>query len=183
MEYMSGDDDGSDGTGDDQANMLGALAQQLVRQPVRGRQGQRIYRRPPLPAQAQQPTESELRAPLGFPTATWAVADGTNKPLIVEPQETFRGERLMIDVSIPASVTNAPLVTMVRIDVGSLPQSPSTEFAVPAAMFRTDATYSGLDMQIAKAGTKITVTLGITVAPTGAGVVTALVGLYGQWIR
>jgi hypothetical protein len=120
---------------------------------------------------------------MGMGVATWAVADATDKPLVVEPQETFRGERLIVDVSIPSTVTNTPIVLVRRIDIGTQPQSPSVEQAAPAAMFARDSTYSALDLQIAYRATKVQLTLGITAAPTGAGVVTAACGLYGQWIR
>jgi hypothetical protein len=184
MEYMEGDD-GDDSTmgQEDAANMLGQVARALVRRPVKGAGGRKIYTRPPLPTRTAQPTEAELRSFMGFGSVTWAVADGANKITIVEPQEAFRGERLIVEVAIPATITNAPIVTVVRIDIGTQPQSPSTEFAAPAAMFRPDATYSGLDLQVCPAGTKIQITLGISAAPAGAGIVTAVIGLYGQWIR
>lgn len=173
---------------DDAANLLGQVAQALVRPSggariVRGAQQQRIFRRPPLPSQPAQPTEAELRSFLGFGAVTWAVADGADKVTIVEPQESFRGERLIIDVGIPAGITNAPLILLRRIEVGTLPQSPSVEFAAPAAMFRPDATNANLDLQVAYRSSKITLTLGISAAPAGAGVVTASSGMFGQWIR
>ena len=192
-EYIEGDDyvEGDEyvtGEDDDANDVLGAVARQLVKRSpgmrrVRSRSRQTIYRRPPLPAQPAQPTEAELRSFMGFGSVTWAVADAANKVSIVEPQESFRGERLILDISIPATITNAPLVTLVRIDVGTLPQAPSVEFAAPAAMFRPDATNANLDLQVAYRGTKIQVTLGITAAPAGAGVVTAVIGMFGQWIR
>lgn len=187
QQYFEGDDDvGADwvsGDDTDAANVLGAVARQLVRRPQRGRDGRKIFQRPPLPAMPAQPTEAELRSYMGFGSVTWAVGDGADKVTIVEPQESFRGERLIIDIGIPAGVTNAPLVLLRRIDIGTLPQAPSVEFAAPAAMFRPDATYAGLDLQIAFRGTKIQITLGISAAPAGAGTVTASVGMYGQWIR
>lgn len=141
------------------------------------------YGKPPLPREGFQPNVSRLRSYMGFGIQTWAVADATDKPIVVEPQESFRGERLVIDTSVAAAVTNSPLVLMRRIDVGTLPQSPSVEQPAPAAMFARDATYSALDLQVAYRATKVQVTLGISAAPTGAGVVTAAVGMYGEWIR
>lgn len=178
-EFVSGDDYVSG----DGADVLGALSRQLVR---RGSgQGRRIFRQPPLPAQPAQQTMAELRSYMGFGPVTWAVADplGTQRVIVVEPQESFRGERLVLDVTIPGTVTNAPQVTLARIDVGTLPQSPSVEFAAPAAMFRPDCTNANLDLQIAYRGTKMQITLGITALPTGAGIVTCTVGMFGQWIR
>jgi hypothetical protein len=180
MEYLEGEDDGS---GED-ANVLGAVARALVRQPARGPGGRKIYSRPPLSVKGiAQPNESELRASMGFGAVTWAVADGAAKTSIVEPQEAFRGERLVIDVSIPATITNLPIVLLRRADIGTQPQTPSTEFGSPAAMFRPDCTYSQLEWQVCPAGTKIQLTMEISAAPTGAGIVTAAMGVYGQWIR
>ncbi len=189
-DYVEGDEDYYEGDedeyeGDDDDDDLGAVARRLRRRPRRGRKrrGRKIWRRPPLKATSAQPTTAELRSFMGFGSVFWAVADGTAKVSIVEPQESFRGERLVIDVGIDAGITNTPLVLLNRIDIGTLPQSPSVEFAAPAAMFRPDATNANLDLQIAYRGTKIQITLGITAAPTGVGQVTASIGMFGQWIR
>jgi len=194
-EYFEGDDDDEDFEGDEdeyvdgdeeeEEGVLGAVSRALVRRPRRrGRKRRRkIYRRPPLPRAAAQPKKSELRSFMGFGSVTWAVADSAEKISIVEPQESFRGERLILETAIDSGVTNTPLVLLNRIDVGTAPQSPSVEFAAPAAMFRADSTYSQLDLQIAYRATKLQITLGITTAPTGAGVVTASIGMFGQWIR
>jgi len=193
-EYFEGDDDfeteGDDYVeGDEDGDILGAVARALVKRPAaRGKRrrrggGRKIWKRPPLPAKPAQPTEAELRSYMGFGSVFWAVADGASKVSIVEPQESFRGERLVLDVGIDAGVTNTPLVLLNRIDVGTQPQSPSVEFAAPAAMFRPDATNAELDLQIAFRGTKLQIELGITAAPTGAGQVTTSIGMFGQWIR
>lgn len=174
MDYVQGDDmDGEDG------DLLGAISRQMVSRG--GGAARRVWRSPPLPARGAQSQVAELRSYIGFPTAQWIIGDATNKVLIVEPQESFRGERLIIDTTLGAA-TNAPLITLARIDVGSLPQSPSVEFSAPSAMFRTDATFSNLDLQVCFRGTKLQVTLGITAAPVG-GAVTSVVGMFGQWIR
>ena len=173
-DYGSGDD-----SGDDSAAVLGAL---FARGGARGGRRQ-IMQRPPLPRAPAQNYDARIRSYMGFGIASWAVADGADKVLLIEPQESFRGERLIIDVSVPATVTNAPLVLLRRIDVGTMPQSPSVEQAAPAAMFARDATVSALDLQIAYRGTKLQLTLGISAAPTGAGVVTAACGMYGEWVR
>lgn len=171
-DYSSGDD-----TGDDSAAVLGALF-------ARGQGGRRrIMQRPPLPRAPAQNYDARIRSYMGFGVATWAVADATDKILLIEPQESFRGERLIIDVVTAAGITNGPLVLLRRIDVGTMPQSPSVEQAAPAAMFARDATVSALDLQIAYRGTKLQITLGITAAPAGAGTVTAAVGMYGEWVR
>jgi hypothetical protein len=116
---------------------------------------------------------------MGF--ATWTDTDGGDKILEIQPQESFRGERLFvdeIDVGTPAG-----LVLVRRVDVGTQPQSPSVEQPAPASMFSSDATYSKLDIQIAYRGTRLQVTLGVTAAPGTGNSITAAVGFYGQWIR
>lgn len=162
-----------------EADILGAAAAVLRK---RGRPiPRRVFKRPPLAPTPGQP-DAKLRSYMGVGIAVWAPADGSDKVLTVEPQETFRGERLLIDILATGGADTG--ITLVRrIDVGSLAQSPSTEQAAPAAMFRADATYAGLDLQIAYRGMKISVTLGRTAA-TPAGVTsTASVGLYGEWVR
>ncbi len=183
-----GDDDQSGPSGDDAANVLGQVARALVRRPggparrPAGPGGRKIFKRPPLPATTAQPTEAELRSYMGMGFAVWAPADAVDRVLTVEPQESFRGERLILDVTAVGG-TPAGQVLLRRIEVGTMPQSPSVEQAAPASMFRPDVTGGALDLQIAFRGTKLTVTLGVTAAP-GAGVtVTASAGFYGQWLR
>lgn len=185
MNYIEGEYivEGDDDVGDD--DVIGAVARQIrrpggVRQ-VRGPGQQRIFRRPPLPARSQQPTEAELRSYLGLGFVTWAIGDGAEKVIIVEPQETFRGERLVAEVAM-VGVTNSIIPALKRLEIGTLPQSPSVEFSAPLSMFRPDATNANLDLQIAEAGTKITITLSLNAAPVG-GAVIAQLGFFGQWIR
>jgi hypothetical protein len=143
--------------------------------------GQRIFSQPPLPQSPFQPHVSRLRSFLGMGFATWTDTDGGDKILEIQPQESFRGERLFvdeIDVGTPAG-----LVLVRRVDVGTQPQSPSVEQPAPASMFSSDATYSKLDIQIAYRGTRLQVTLGVTAAPGTGNSITAAVGFYGQWIR
>jgi hypothetical protein len=175
VNYIDGDDviDGDD----ESANVLGAVARQLAR---RG-SPRRVFTSPPLPARPVQGNTAELRSYMGFGFVTWTGADGADKVITIEPQESFRGERLVIDVI--ASAPAAGLTLLRRIDIGTMPQSPSVEQAAPASMFARDATGAQLDLQIAYRGTKVQITLGQTVAPGGAVVVTAAVGMFGQWIR
>jgi hypothetical protein len=177
--YFEGDD--SYVGEDDGSNLLGAVAAQLVRRPS-GAGARKIWRKPPLPGTPAQPTEAELRSFVGMGFQSWAPADVVDRAFEIEPQESFRGERLIVD-TIAVGGVSAGLLFVRRIEVGTMPQSPSVTNVAPIAMFRPDATYAGLDLQVAYRGTKLIVTLGITAAP-GAGVtVTALVGFYGQWIR
>jgi len=164
--------------GDDD-NLMGAIAQRMVGRRAVARGG-----RIPDPQVPQRPLNAtnRLRSFMGVGIATWGAADATDKALQVEPQESFEGNRLVID-TLAVGGASAGIVLVRRIDVGIQPQSPSVEQPAPAAMFRPDATYSNLDLQIAYRANKIITTLGITAAP-GAGVtVTASVGMYGVWIR
>ena len=197
-QYQAGDEAGYDeGAGLDEAmgayqdaDVLGAIMRRRgQRQPVRQQQrnypatpgGQRVYGTPPLPQSPFQPHVSRLRSFLGMGFATWADLDGGDKILEVQPQESFRGERLIVD-SI-ASAGAAGLVLVRRVDVGTMPQTPSVEAPAPAAMFQPDVTGAKLDMQIAYRATRLQVTLGVTAAPGMGETVTAAVGFYGQWIR
>ena len=184
-----GDEAGIDEAMGTEADVLGALIRRGGRRMPRRRKpgirsagGQRIYKQPPLPRQGFQPNMARLRSYMGMGFAVFGPTAVAPIDLVVEPQESFRGERMIVDTTA-AGGTSAGLVTVVGIFVGTLPQSPSVEQPAPAAMFARDSTISRLDMQIAFRATKLKVTIGITAAP-GAGVtVTAAVGFYGEWIR
>jgi len=179
MDYIEGDDE-LEGT--DDGDVLGAIARRVGGRTRGGRR--RIFSRPPLPARTAQPTEAELRSFMGFGILTFTSATPTVQVLEVEPQESFRGERLIIDsVYVPAAAENAPLISVARIEVGTMPQSPSVQFAAPAAMFRPDAVGAALDLQIAARGTKMIVTISINAAPPVGGALTVNAGFFGQWIR
>ena len=174
-----------------EADVLGALVRRPFgrrRRPMRRQAGlrspggRRIFRQPPLPKQSFQPNMARLRSYLGMGSAVWGPTASNSIDLTVEPQESFRGERLVIDVGA-AGGTSAGLVTVVGIYVGTLPQSPSVEQPAPAAMFARDVTNSRLDLQIAFRATKLKITLGITAAPGSGVTVTAVAGFYGEWIR
>jgi hypothetical protein len=195
------DDDGAgmdenlvgDEAGDEagyEADVLGALVRSPFRrrrpmrrkgQGIRSPGGRRIYRQPPLPQQSFQPNMARLRSYLGMGVALFDPTHAVNVDLTVEPQESFRGERLIIDVVTTG--TPAATVTVVGIFVGTLPQSPSVEQPAPAAMFARDSTYSRLDMQIAFRATKLKVTLGVTATPAASSSLIAAVGFFGEWIR
>lgn len=167
-EDLAGDDDVL--MGDDEA-LLGASNRQLQRR--------RILAKPALSWDSRR--NAKMRSYMGMGFASWTGTDGSDKTLIIEPQEAFRGERLIVDVTDSAPPVGQTVVR--RIDVGSMPQSPSVEAAMPASAFRVDATYSGLDLQVAQPGVKISIVLGRTAAPGGAIVTTASCGFYGEWIR
>ena len=101
---------------------------------------------------------------------------------IVEPQEAFRGERMIINIEKDGGAGVATLVN--QITVGTLPQTPSTEFGIPAAMFQADATDAAMEWQICPAGTKITIEVETVGAAIAEGdTVTVSIGVYGAWIR
>lgn len=185
-EYVTGGDEYMSGNGED---VLGAVVQAMRQVAARGGSSvvqRRLpsvpFSRPPLPASPVQSTTASLRSYMGFGFLTWGPAEVADKAIIVEPQESFRGERLIIDVGA-AGGTSAGLSLLRRIDVGTQPQSPSVEQPAPSAMFARDSTNAELDLQIAFRGTKVQITLGITAAP-GAGVtLTAAIGMFGQWVR
>jgi hypothetical protein len=144
--------------------------------------GRTVYTKPPLPRAPVQANTARIRSYMGLGVVSWGPADATDKIVIVEPQETFRGERF-IAVHSDAGGVSAGIPLLRRIDIGTQPQSPSVEQAAPLDMFRPDATGARLDLQIAFRATKIQITLGITAAP-GAGVTkTATMGFFGEWIR
>ena len=150
---------------------------------ARGGSNRGVFAAPPLRGQSTWPHTAKLRSYMGFGFATWGPTDATDKPLPVQPQESFRGERLIISPPTVVGGASAGLVLMRRIDVGTMPQSPSVAQPAPAVMFQNDTVGSNLDLQIAYRATTVQVTLGITAAP-GAGVtVTAAVGMFGVWIR
>jgi hypothetical protein len=170
--------------GIDDENVMGAVQRSRQQQSQRqgNRMGGRVYQQPPLPMVAAQPHRSKLRSYLGMGFAIWGAADANDKVLTVPPQESFRGERLIIDLSV-TSGPSAGLVLLRRVDIGTQPQSPSVAQPAPAAMFSAAATYSRLDLQVAYRAMEIQVTLGITAAPGGTAAVTAAVGFFGEWIR
>lgn len=175
---------------DEDFNTMGAVSPQQQRAALALRQRQagqrqnpnRIYNQSPLPQVAAQPNRAVLRSYMGMGFSTWTAADASTKLLVVTPQESFRPERLIVDISVAAG-PSAGLVLLNRVDIGTSPQSPSVAQPAPAAMFSAAATYSRLDMQVCYRAMELQVTLGITTAPGGAAVVTAAVGFYGAWIR
>jgi hypothetical protein len=174
--------------GNDQENIIGALSQALMRRPGVGPQAARgrSVSRPQfssaqLATQVGGSKDTSLRAPLGMGAVTFVVGGPTTIKQVVEPQEAFRGERLVLDVS---ALPDGNLVAVESIFVGSLPQTPSQEFNMPLSMFRPDATDAQMDWQICPAGTKIQVTVTLLgPALADADTVTVSMGIYGVWIR
>ena len=182
-EIISGDLDEVSG---DAENIIGALAQ-MVRPrggaAPRGRgsiTGPQFSRALIANQVGGANKESGLRAPLGFGFHTFT-ATGTFA-FIVEPQEAFRGERLMIDTAQDGAAGVIGLVN--TMTVGTMPQQPSTEFGIPFAMFSPAMTDAHMDWQICPAGTKIQINVELVGGTFAEGdTFTVAVGLYGKWIR
>jgi hypothetical protein len=168
---------------DDQENIVGALTNALT-QMRRAPAGRTVtgprFTQQQTAAQVGAGRQSKLRAPLGIGFFTFS-ALGTNV-FVVEPQEAFRGERLIIDVVRDGAAGVSVVVN--SIFVGSLPQQPSTEFGLPASMFQPDATDANMDWQVCPAGTKIIISVSAVGGAFAEGdTLTVSLGIYGEWIR
>lgn len=171
----------------DSENIIGALTNALQRVGPMARAGRSVGAPQFSQAQLQNQVggsgrDNKLRAPLGMGVFVFSAATGTTHKFIVEPQEAFRGERLVVEVGADAAAAGV-LAAVEQITVGSLPQTPSTEFGIPAAMFRPDATDANMNWQICPAGTKIIIEVSISAQLADADTATVQLGVYGEWIR
>lgn len=135
---------------------------------------------PPLPMAETRPN-ARLRSTLGLPSLTWGATDAGVFTSQVLLQESFRAERLVIGVANTGTPAGATRV--VGLFVGAQVQSPAITSPQPVEMFASNATYAGIDWQIAHRGTQITVQMDRTAAPGTNNAVTATIGFYGVWIR
>jgi hypothetical protein len=164
----------------DSENIVGALTNALMRRATPGRTVTNPrFSVSQIRNQVGGGGDSKLRAPLGLGSKQYT--DNTPFNFIVEPQEAFRGERLIVDVAVSTGANL--LLSIDEIVVGSLPQMPSTEFGLPAVMFRADATGAHMDWQICPAGTKIIIKTHVVGTFGEADTLTAQLGIYGEWIR
>ena len=138
-------------------------------------------RKPQLVAAAAPP--KKLRGYLGLGTATFTSATATALALTVEPQRSFRPERLIIERYDGSSATAGTQTSVSSIFIGDQPQSPSVESAAPTAMFKPEATVSGVDFDKCVPGQKIIVNLAVSAAPTGTEFVALSAGFYGDMLR
>lgn len=174
---LNGDDDleGDEYVGDDE--ILGAAR----RRPARGGGRAMQARKPQLEAAERPPRK--LRGYLGMGDATFTSASGTLLSMTVEPQRSFRPERLIID-RVDGSAATAGIAARVNsIFIGDQPQSPSVEQAAPIAMFAANATVSGVDFDKCIPGQKIVLQVSVTAAPTGTELVRLSAGFYGDMLR
>lgn len=171
VDYVGYDDAlrGDDYVGADDEEILGAVRRAMA------------ARKPQLQAASAPP--KKLRGYLGMGTASFTSSTATSLNLTVEPQRTFRPERLIIDRTDGSTATAGTAATVSSIFIGDQPQSPSVEQSAPIAMFRADATVSGVDFDKCVPGQKIQITLAVTAAPTGTEVIRLACGFYGDMLR
>src|SRR5258708_10420225 len=93
---MGWENEGDEYTTGDEANAVVSI----FRRGGRRRPAPPGPRRVPRPNLAQRPTgrDARLRSFMGMGFTTWPATDATDKQLPVEPQESFEGRRLIIDV-------------------------------------------------------------------------------------
>lgn len=148
-------------------------AMQMFRAPQRAS-------RPVLRAEEEAP--AKLRTWIGLGRVVFTAGSGTTLSITVEPQRSFRIERLVI-ARRDAGTVGGLSTTLDTLMVGELNQSPSVERGAPTEMFSPDAASAAIDCDVAKPGQKITATFTISSAPAGSDTVTLVVGAYGSMIR
>ena len=127
-----------------------------------------------------------LRAYMGLGTGSFLSTGPTgNLPLFnAEPQTSFIGQRLIVAQAKTSGAAGILVTINQALTVSGMPQTPNPSTPAPVEMFATDATYSGLDIQIATAGTSITLGFAISTAIVSTGdSVSVSAGIYGLWIR
>lgn len=180
-EYVGYDDalhgedglDGDDFVGADDAEILGAVRR------ARGR-AQRAQK-PQLRAAEAPP--KKLRGYLGMGAAVFTNAAGTLLATTVEPQRTFRPERLIIERTNSSAAVAGISARVNAIFIGDQPQSPSVEQPATIAGFRADATVSGIDFDKCIPGQKITIQFSVSsLVPVGETVLVEAM-FYGDMLR
>jgi len=120
---------------------------------------------------------------MGLGTTNWVGADATVKNLSPEPQAPFIGNRLVLVQNRSAGAVGRQVVISSPLTVSGVPQTPAPNVPAPIEMFAQDATYSALQIQIAAAGTSISISFAIDAAPGGTDFVNLSAGMYGYWLR
>lgn len=120
---------------------------------------------------------------MGLGTTNWVGADATVKTLNPEPQAPFIGNRLVLVQNRSAGAVGRQIVISSPLTVSGVPQTPAPNVPAPVEMFAQDATYSALQIQIAAAGTAISISFAIDAAPGGTDFVNLSAGMYGYWLR
>jgi hypothetical protein len=120
---------------------------------------------------------------MGLGTTNWIGTDATVKTLNPEPQAPFIGNRLVLVQNRSAGAVGRQVVISSPLTVSGVPQTPAPNVPAPVEMFAQDATYSSLQIQIAAAGTAISISFAIDAAPGGTDFVNLSAGMYGYWLR
>lgn len=120
---------------------------------------------------------------MGLGATSWVGVDGGIKSLSPEPQAPFIGNRLVIVRRASAGADARQVLVSSPLTVSGVPQTPAPNVPAPVEMFAEDATYSALQIQIAAAGTEISISFSIDAAPGGTDFVNLSCGMYGYWLR
>lgn len=120
---------------------------------------------------------------MGLGTTNWIGTDATIKTLNPEPQAPFIGNRLVLVQNRSTGAVGRQVVISSPLTVSGVPQTPAPNVPAPIEMFAQDATYSSLQIQIAAAGTAISISFAIDAAPGGTDFVNLSAGMYGYWLR
>jgi hypothetical protein len=120
---------------------------------------------------------------MGLGATSWVGADAVIKTLAPEPQAPFIGNRLVIVRRASAGADARQVLVSSPLTVSGVPQTPAPNVPAPVEMFAEDATYSSLQIQIAAAGTEISISFSIDAAPGGTDFVNLSCGMYGYWLR
>ena len=120
---------------------------------------------------------------MGLGAVSWVGADAAIKTLSPEPQAPFIGNRLVIVRRASTGADARQVLVSSPLTVSGIPQTPAPNVPAPVEMFAENATYSALQIQIAAAGTEISISFSIDAAPGGTDFVNLSCGMYGYWLR
>src|SRR5215831_13184540 len=104
---------------------------------------------------------------MGLGAVSWVGADAAEKTLSPEPQAPFIGNRLVIVRRASTGADARQVLVSAPLTVSGIPQTPAPNVPAPVEMFAENATYSSLQIQIAAAGTEISISFSIDAAPGG----------------
>jgi len=120
---------------------------------------------------------------MGLGAVSWVGTDAAIKTLSPEPQAPFIGNRLVIVRRASSGADARQVLVSSPLTVSGIPQTPAPNVPAPVEMFAENATYSALQIQIAAAGTEISISFSIDAAPGGTDFVNLSCGMYGYWLR
>jgi hypothetical protein len=174
--------------GANQPSWMNPGGQQPNSQP--GYNGTGGYLPAPVPSLGQGMTQAHsghnpraIVSYMGLGAVSWVGTDATIKTLAPEPQAPFIGNRLVIVSKASTGALARQVLISSPLTVSGVPQTPAPNVPAPVEMFAEDATYSALQIQIAAAGTEISISFSIDAAPGGTDFVNLACGMYGYWLR